>query len=364
MSSFRYLPIALVWFVFLISIPVCYSQYVIDTCFTSTPYMYRHILEDRKPIQYPANFSNSEYIKGENFWKHFYTGENLWQFNPTEVEEFEVSSFLPPREMQIETTNAVSTGGGRYPSFDKVGDIDRFFAFKLSELTKKGDYFFWSIIYFASSNGSYPLVGLNNRPNLKGMTIVDTLPPTYPLNKDRCDFYDICYYQNYEVTFDFPRSGDRWLIFCAPQNGEVGVMSECYTKASTAQLKTKRNQQPVVATGYSFLLDSVRFKSSNHLIFKSQKLLKQEKFIKEQLKLDESLSVEIIGHTDDIGNDEDNLVLSQLRANEFASELISLGVSPNRIKVVGLGSSKPIATNETEEGRKTNRRVEVRFVRE
>lgn len=67
----------------------------------------------------------------------------------------------------------------------------------------------------------------------------------------------------------------------------------------------------------------------------------------------------IIGHTDQLGSEEYNQRLSERRANAAASYLISQGVSGSRIATRGLGETEPVASNETELGRQTNRRVEV-----
>ncbi len=67
----------------------------------------------------------------------------------------------------------------------------------------------------------------------------------------------------------------------------------------------------------------------------------------------------IIGHTDQLGSEDYNQRLSERRANAAATYLISQGVSGSRLATRGLGETEPIATNETEAGRQTNRRVEV-----
>lgn len=65
----------------------------------------------------------------------------------------------------------------------------------------------------------------------------------------------------------------------------------------------------------------------------------------------------IEGHTDSQGSDEYNQTLSENRSGSVADYLKVQGVSNTRIKVIGYGKTKPIATNETEEGRAENRRV-------
>ncbi len=72
--------------------------------------------------------------------------------------------------------------------------------------------------------------------------------------------------------------------------------------------------------------------------------------------------VEIAGHTDSSGSDEYNRTLSQRRAQAVASYLTSQGVKSERLITVGAGESHPIASNDTEQGRASNRRVELTIV--
>ncbi len=66
----------------------------------------------------------------------------------------------------------------------------------------------------------------------------------------------------------------------------------------------------------------------------------------------------IIGHTDDIGEEETNLRLSMERARATANALISRGIDVDRIDIQGRGETEPLAPNDTVEGRQANRRVE------
>ena len=70
------------------------------------------------------------------------------------------------------------------------------------------------------------------------------------------------------------------------------------------------------------------------------------------------VTIHIIGHTDAIGSDEANQILSEGRANAVRSNLIERGIAPERITAEGKGEKEPVATNDTEEGRALNRRVE------
>lgn len=70
----------------------------------------------------------------------------------------------------------------------------------------------------------------------------------------------------------------------------------------------------------------------------------------------------IKGYTDDVGDDEANLKLSQARAEAVRSVLISIGIEADRIKAIGYGETRPKVRGQTVEARALNRRVEVELV--
>lgn len=74
------------------------------------------------------------------------------------------------------------------------------------------------------------------------------------------------------------------------------------------------------------------------------------------------LKVVIGGYTDNVGSDEDNLRLSQQRANAVKTALGKHGVKKDAITAFGFGEAMPIATNTTEEGRQTNRRITIEWL--
>ncbi len=81
------------------------------------------------------------------------------------------------------------------------------------------------------------------------------------------------------------------------------------------------------------------------------------------LQRNPSVEIKIEGHTDSRGSDEYNLNLSQGRSQSVVDYLISQGIDRNRLSAQGYGESKPIDTNETDEGRANNRRVEFTVVK-
>lgn len=71
-----------------------------------------------------------------------------------------------------------------------------------------------------------------------------------------------------------------------------------------------------------------------------------------------TVTIRITGHTDAVGTDEANQILSEGRANAVRADLIKRGVAAERIEAEGKGEKEPVADNDTEEGRQLNRRVE------
>ena len=69
--------------------------------------------------------------------------------------------------------------------------------------------------------------------------------------------------------------------------------------------------------------------------------------------------IEIQGHTDSKGSDEYNQTLSEKRASSVASFLRGKGVASSRVKIKGYGETAPVASNDTEDGRAQNRRVNI-----
>jgi OOP family OmpA-OmpF porin len=78
------------------------------------------------------------------------------------------------------------------------------------------------------------------------------------------------------------------------------------------------------------------------------------------LKDNATLKVSVEGHTDSKGTDDYNLKLSMRRAAAVKAFLVKDGVADARLRTRGLGESQPVATNDTEDGRAQNRRVELK----
>src|SRR5690606_23259034 len=83
------------------------------------------------------------------------------------------------------------------------------------------------------------------------------------------------------------------------------------------------------------------------------------KFLKEY----SNIEIEMSAHTDSKGSDDYNYTLSDNRAASVRTYILSKGISSTRILSKGYGETKPVATNETDEGRQENRRVEFTILK-
>ncbi len=81
--------------------------------------------------------------------------------------------------------------------------------------------------------------------------------------------------------------------------------------------------------------------------------------IVQMMKSNPDLKVGVEGHTDNVGTPASNKTLSEARAKSVVSAIVGQGVSADRLSPAGYGQDKPIADNNTEEGRAKNRRVEL-----
>jgi OOP family OmpA-OmpF porin len=107
----------------------------------------------------------------------------------------------------------------------------------------------------------------------------------------------------------------------------------------------------IVLRGVNFAFDSAEIDSASGVVLD---------VAAEQLRGCPNVMVSVEGHTDSIGTDAYNMGLSDRRASAVLGALVDRGVSGSRLTAVGYGESQPIASNETDEGRALNRRVELK----
>lgn len=107
-------------------------------------------------------------------------------------------------------------------------------------------------------------------------------------------------------------------------------------------------------------LPGVNFKTGQDILLSGTEYLLQN--AADTLKKHPDLQIEVAGHSDDVGDANNNIGLSMRRATTVRNYLIRFGVEDSRLTFKGYGEAQPIADNSTAEGRATNRRVELRLV--
>lgn len=151
----------------------------------------------------------------------------------------------------------------------------------------------------------------------------------------------------------------RVLVLLAAGAGALAVTPAGLAQPDLEGLPTEGIENPkvdvgdlVLRIGFTFarsdVPDVVRFRLDG-----VTELLNQERA---------SAQVEVAGHTDSVGDESYNQQLSEQRAQAVKDYLVKGGVGADRVSVVGYGESQPRGSNDTIEGRRLNRRVEIRVI--
>lgn len=110
-----------------------------------------------------------------------------------------------------------------------------------------------------------------------------------------------------------------------------------------------------IEVGASYQLKDINFATNSFVLNDASKIIIDGFIV--FLKENPHVSIEIQGHTDDVGNDKTNLTLSDNRAKSVYEYLVQNNIYPSRLSYKGYGELKPIASNINEEGRAKNRRT-------
>ncbi len=141
---------------------------------------------------------------------------------------------------------------------------------------------------------------------------------------------------------------------------EIQDSSECpcYTKPLLAvnDSVTDLVMEEKDSVGH-FILENIYFETDKAILLDSS--YKELDAMFEILSTNNSNKIIIAGHTDNQGDEKHNQQLSEARAKAVYSYFIEKGIAASRMEYIGYGSTKPISNNNTEEGRRKNRRVEI-----
>ncbi len=142
---------------------------------------------------------------------------------------------------------------------------------------------------------------------------------------------------------------------------EAKAKADAAIAEAEAQAKANEQRIPIVVSEevkkvLDYALKGVQFETGSALLTTTSFSILDD--VATTMAANPELKISIEGHTDKVGNDAINLKLSETRANTCMSYLISKGISSERLKMAGYGSARPVAENDSEEGRSQNRRVE------
>ncbi len=147
-----------------------------------------------------------------------------------------------------------------------------------------------------------------------------------------------------------------WYIIAASAEGFLNAVDSVWINSKDVTPITKDLALQPIEVGVTVRLKNIYF-DFDKTTLKAESFAELDKVV-EFLSQNPSVEIEISGHTDDKGSDEYNLNLSQGRSEAVVNYIINQGIESYRLTARGYGEGKPIDTNETEEGRANNRRVE------
>ncbi len=119
------------------------------------------------------------------------------------------------------------------------------------------------------------------------------------------------------------------------------------------------DEVPKAVLRFAGAIQGINFKTNEAVILPTSDTILKEAL--KVLKTYPRVAVEIQGHTDSVGDDAANLSLSQARAEAVMKWFVDRGIAAERLTAVGYGESKPVDSNDTEDGKAKNRRVEFQL---
>ena len=146
------------------------------------------------------------------------------------------------------------------------------------------------------------------------------------------------------------------LMLSVKQEGVAFTSQYVSTKDTTNFSPKKKDiQLSTLEVGGQYTINDILFAYNSDQINDTIKVVLNE--FAEYLMINPKLRLSLQGHTDDIGSSESNMTLSTSRAKTVYDYLVARGIEKNRLAFQGMGETKPIAPNTTEEGRAKNRRT-------
>ena len=174
---------------------------------------------------------------------------------------------------------------------------------------------------------------------------------------------------NMWLSLERAKSVADYLISTGINENQVRVIGrgpkEPIASNETREGRMQNRRVDILVVAEVRALDTLIFPSVALFERKSSELTEQGKALLDENRrtakdlLSRATLIEIIGHTDDKGDEKENMKLSRLRAASVRDYLISNGHDASKMITTGKGETRPVASNDTKEGRAKNRRVEI-----
>lgn len=171
-------------------------------------------------------------------------------------------------------------------------------------------------------------------------------------------------------TSFWSKSGDFKLVLPYGKNYGVSARASGYVPVSVNIDLTKTGDYKEITRNLMLVpIETGQVIRLNNIFFAEYSDTLQEISIPELnrlvrlMKENNSMSIEIAGHTDAVGSDAENQLLSEKRANAVKNYLVKKGIKAGRLFSIGYGESQPIADNNNDVDRQQNRRVEFKILK-
>lgn len=162
---------------------------------------------------------------------------------------------------------------------------------------------------------------------------------------------------NYLLTLPSGRD----YAFTVNQRGYLFNSDQYFLKNGITDSTAEKNiMLQAIEQNASIVLKNIFFETNRYELSPAS-LVELDKLVN-LLTENPTLKIEISGHTDNVGKAESNLLLSDNRAKAVVDYLVSKKIEAKRLTAKGYGLSKPVADNNTEEGRAQNRRTEMKII--
>lgn len=216
----------------------------------------------------------------------------------------------------------------------------------------------------------FPLLGIGQdlEPDdtnaLLNVSVIDYLKK--PMSGEKILFTSKVNHKEFSGTTD--STGKFHLLI--PKNADYDVKYVQFTSEASYDntLTIPKGEDQLLTFNYTVRVQLPKKYTLNNVFFDFNKATLTPESYKELnqltsfMKAQKTMVIEIAGYTDNVGTEEANLELSQERADAIRDYLLKRGVHARKIVAKGYGSADPVAANDSQEGRKLNRRTEIHII--